>query len=81
MSLTTTIKNMLNGTPVDRQRLLKMAITQEQNLQACRDLLGRCASQVGMHLGGEIEELEAKLNGQVFNEKAYNYDRQPDGQE
>lgn len=52
----------------------------DQLLAETYEMLTKCKKQVGMFIGGEISELQAKIKGEHFNEQVYNYERLPDGQ-
>jgi hypothetical protein len=69
----------LNG-QIKESDALAIAKRADELLASAFEMLTTCKKQVGMFIGGEISELQAKIKGEQFNEREYNYERLPDGQ-
>jgi len=69
----------LNG-QIKESDALAIAKKADELLAEALEMLTNCKKQVGMFIGGEISELQAKIKGEQFNEREYNYERLPDGQ-
>jgi len=78
--LQTALRNASTNGVITLPAALRIAKQFDEEEEETLNLITQCKSQVGMTLGGDLRTHEARLKGQVFNEKAFHFERLPEGQ-
>jgi len=81
MNVTKSLKEKSINGQIKESDAITIAKKADELLTESVILMDELKKHFGLFIGGQISELQAKIKGIAFNEREYNYERRPDGQE
>ena len=79
-NLRNALKQAASGGVIKEAQALAIADQHDQLIHDISEILTRIRPNLGMMVGGEVDQIQAQIKGQRFNAAAYFHDKEPDGQ-